>query len=81
MVADSGVVETYLLTKAEMQYLRDSELKTVYEQIVQVKEPDRPNTEVAIYEKYKEMQSWEKLKIKTTKQVIERNMKEKYGPN
>jgi hypothetical protein len=48
VIADSGVVETYLLTKAEMQYLRDSELKAIYDQIVQVKEPDRPNTETAI---------------------------------
>ena len=55
VIADSGVVETFLLTKAEMQYLRDSELKTVYEQIVQVKEPDRPNTEAAVQEKYREM--------------------------
>ena len=34
VIADSGVVETYLLTKTEMQYLRDNELKTIYEKIV-----------------------------------------------
>ena len=74
-------METYLLTKAEMQYLRDGELKTVYQQIVQVKEPDRPNTEAAVLEKYKEMQNWEKFKIKTTKQTLHSNLIEKYGPD
>ena len=81
MIADSGVVETYLLTKTEMQYLRDSELKLIYENIVQVKEPDRPNTEAAVLSKFKEMQSWEKFKIKTTQKIIERNKIEKNGPN
>ncbi len=45
VIADSGVVETYLLTKMEMQYLPDSELKIIYDAICQIKEPDRPNTE------------------------------------
>lgn len=31
VIADSGVVETYLLTKAEMQYLPDSELKIIFD--------------------------------------------------
>lgn len=35
VIADSGVVETYLLTKAEMQYLPDSELKIIFDYIVQ----------------------------------------------
>ena len=81
MIADSGVVETYLLTKTEMQYLRDSELKTIYENIVQVKEPDRPNTEAVVMQKFKDMQTWEKFKIETTQKIIERNLIEKNGPN
>ena len=45
MIADSGVVETYLLTKVEMSYLPDSELRIIYDTIAQMREPDRPNTE------------------------------------
>ena len=48
VIADSGVVETYLITKMEMQYLPHSELKIIYDAIVQVKEPDRPNTEEVV---------------------------------
>lgn len=33
VIADSGIVEAYLLTKLEMQYLPDDELKVVYDQI------------------------------------------------
>jgi len=80
VIADSGVVETFLLTKTEMQYLRDSELKTIYESIVQVKEPDRPITEASVHQKLKEMQSWERLKIDTTNKILERHMMEKHGP-
>jgi hypothetical protein len=53
--------------------LRDSELKLIYEKIVQVKEPDRPNTEAAVLQKFREMQTWEKFKIQTTQKIIERN--------
>jgi len=42
ITADSGVVETYLLTKAEMQYLPDHELKIIFDYIAQQREPDRP---------------------------------------
>jgi hypothetical protein len=31
VIANSGVVETYLLTKSEMQYLPDQELKVIYD--------------------------------------------------
>lgn len=67
VIADSGVVETYLLTKMEMQYLPDSELKIIYDSIVQVKEPDRPNTEEQVQLKFEEMHDWEKFKIKKIK--------------
>jgi len=35
VVADSGVVEAYLITKTEMQYLPDSELKIIFDWITQ----------------------------------------------
>ncbi len=35
IIADSGVVETYLLTKADMAFLPDSELKLIFDWIVQ----------------------------------------------
>ena len=34
VIADSGVVETYLLTKVEMQYLHDQHLKIIYDRII-----------------------------------------------
>ena len=34
VIADSGVVETYLLTKADMQYLPDSDLRLIFDEIV-----------------------------------------------
>jgi hypothetical protein len=34
IVADSGVVETYLITRAEMSYLPDSDLKIIFDWIV-----------------------------------------------
>jgi hypothetical protein len=34
VIADSGVVETYLITRAEMSYLPDSELKIIFDWIV-----------------------------------------------
>ena len=43
VIADSGTVEAYLITKQEMQYLSDQFLETIYDSIVQVKEPDRPS--------------------------------------
>ena len=42
IVADSAVVEAYLITKQGIQYLSDKFLKGIYEDIVQQKEPDRP---------------------------------------
>ena len=42
VIADSGTVEAYVITKQEMQYLSDAFLESVYDSIVQVKEPDRP---------------------------------------
>jgi hypothetical protein len=71
VIADSGVVETYLITKTEMQMLQDSELKVIYDQICQVKEPDRPNNEEWIDDRFKEMQEWEKEKANKIKEVIQ----------
>ena len=77
VIADSGVVETYLITKMEMQYLPHSELKIIYDAIVQVKEPDRPNTEEVVNAEFLERVTWEKDKIKKIKEVIERQKIEK----
>lgn len=71
VIADSGVVETYLITKTEMQMLQDSELKVIYDQICQVKEPDRPNNEEWIDDRFKEMQEWEKEKANKIKEVFQ----------
>lgn len=42
VIADSGVVEIYLLTKVDMGYLPDNVLRKVYEKIAMIKEADRP---------------------------------------
>lgn len=44
MIADSGVVEVYILDKTNMSYLPDMILKKIFEKIAQEKEPDRPHS-------------------------------------
>lgn len=48
VVADSAIVECYLLTKHAIHYLSDTYLKGVFEDIVQETEPDRPYLEERI---------------------------------
>ena len=55
VVADSAVVEAYLITKTAIQYLADYHLKNIYEIIVQEKEPDRPLREDRIIAKRDKM--------------------------
>lgn len=50
----------------------DSELKTVYDMIVQVKEPDRPNIESVVQSRLDEITQWEQDKISYLGSVIER---------
>ena len=70
-------METYLLTKTEMQYLPDSDLKLIYDAIVQVKEADRPDTEEAVAEKFNQLCEWETFKWKQVESVVERQKLEK----
>jgi len=42
VVADSAVVEAFMINKQSIQYLSDAYLKNIFENIVQEKEPDRP---------------------------------------
>jgi len=63
ITADSGVVETYLLTKAEMQYLPDHELKIIFDYIAQQREPDRPASQEQLKDQFSKMMDWEKEKI------------------
>ena len=51
IVADSAVVEAYLITKTAMQYLTEGHLKNIYELIVQEREPDRPMQQDKIFVK------------------------------
>ena len=55
VIADSGTVEAYLLTKQEMQYLPDHCLASIFDAIVQIKEPDRPAKEEVILAKKEAM--------------------------
>lgn len=50
----------------------DSELKTIYDMIVQVKEPDRPNIESVVQSRLDEITQWEQDKISYLGSVIER---------
>ena len=77
MIADSGVVETYLLTKAEMQYLPDSELKIIFQYFVSQREPDRPNKKEAIDAQFKDMVSKEEQKLQKMQSVIDQLQAEK----
>jgi len=52
--------------------LPDSELKTIYDMIVQVKEPDRPNIESVVQSRLDGITQWEQDKISYLGSVIER---------
>ena len=42
VLADSGVVEVYKITRQEMSYLSEKSQQEVYDKIAQISEPDRP---------------------------------------
>lgn len=69
VIADSGVVETFILTKLEMQYLHDIYLKFIYERLIGAKEPDRPCTEEQVIEQFIQYHDWEKWKVKKVEQI------------
>ena len=48
VIADSGVVEVYKITKNELGYLNEKQQSRIFDVILQVKEPDRPETENVI---------------------------------
>lgn len=77
VIADSGVVETYLLTKTDMQYLPDSDLRLIYDEIVQIKEVDRPSTKESVAEKFSQLCDWENFKWKQVESVVGRQKMEK----
>ena len=70
VIADSGTVEAYLVTKQEMQYLSDHFLETIYDHIVQIKEPDRPSKEEIIMERKDAMIKERNNKVKMVKGII-----------
>ena len=70
VIADSGTVEVYLITKQEMQYLSDHFLERIYDSIVQIKEPDRPAKESVITEKKEYLIKERKDKVKMVKGII-----------
>ena len=71
MIADSAVVETYLLTKSELAYLPDSELKRIQDFIALQKEPDRPDREDIVEAQFQDKVAWEQIKIDKTQAVYE----------
>jgi len=79
IVADSAVVEAYCITKQAIQFLSDSNLKNIYEIIVQTKEPDRPFKEEKIRELRDKMLQEQATNIATVKKVMRENKIEKYG--
>lgn len=42
MVADSSIVEVWIIDKKIMEYLKERDLKIIYEKIVRYSEADRP---------------------------------------
>ena len=79
VIADSGTVEAYLITKQEMQYLSDALLESIYEAIVQVKEPDRPTKGEQILERRDSMIKERKKKELMVKSIIRQGKVEKFG--
>lgn len=79
VVADSGVVEVYILTKLELQYLHDSHLKHIYELIIQSKEADRPVPEDDIQTMFASYLYWEQWKVKNVEEMYRLQRIEKKG--
>ena len=70
VIADSGTVEAYFISKQEMQYLSADILDLIFDSIVQIKEPDRPFGEQEIVEKKEAMIKERNDKVKMVKGII-----------
>ena len=79
VIADSGTVEAYLITRQEMQYLSEHFLTQIYDSIVQIKEPDRPSKEEIILEKREALIRERNDKVKMVKGIIKQAKIEKFG--
>ena len=74
IIADSGVVEVYILDKTDMSYIPDHILKHIFEEIAKEKEPDRPFSWDIIEEKKEEFINWEQFKVKCVQQMFIRRL-------
>ena len=79
VIADSGVVEVYKLTRTELAYLNEKQQSLVYDTIVQIKEPDRPNKENIIKEIRDQLVDWDEQKKVRVRKVILQHKVEKFG--
>ena len=79
VVADSAIVDCYMLTKQAIHYLSDQYLKSVFEDIVQETEPDRPFNEDKINQKREEMLASQANTLATVNRILLENKIEKYG--
>ena len=79
VIADSGTVECFFITKQEMQYFSDSQLKNIYDTLVQETEPDRYMHQEKVKQKREAMIHDQQDKLeKVSKRMIEQKI-EKYG--
>lgn len=74
VIADSGVVELYILDKSDMGYLPDHILKRLFEQIAQEKDSDRPMTWDKIEETKEQIIKWENYKVQAVQQMFLRRL-------
>ena len=79
IIADSGVVEVFKVTRGELAYLNEKQQSVVYDTIVQMKEPDRPNKENLIREIEAKFVEWDNEKKARVKKVILDYKIAKYG--
>ena len=70
VIADSGIVEAYILTKQDMSYIPDTTLKKVFEKIALCKDPDRPYTAYEVEEMKENMTRWEEYKSKAIDRLL-----------
>ena len=70
VIADSGRVEVYILSKQDMSYIPDNTLKKVFEKIVVLKEPDRPYSVSEIEDMKDNMVKWEYFKQKAIDRLL-----------
>lgn len=79
MIADSGVVEVFKITRKEIAYLNEKQQALVYETIAQEREPDRPDLEQAIKDKQAKFIEWDNdKKARVNKILIDYKIR-KYG--